>query len=115
MYETPASTPFDLSRLHSIRLIGRMQRLIGGKMFTRMQLFLAVCLTLVGMSTSAQAKTQRRFALLLDFNTCTVDPNNANIINCQEKDATGKPAGSIRVTFQTFIATDGTCNINPAC
>ena len=79
------------------------------------KLFLAVCLTLLGVTTTAQAKTFRRFTLILDFSTCVSDPNNANIVTCQEKDAAGKPVGQIAVTFQGPIAGDGTCATNALC
>lgn len=79
------------------------------------KLFLAVCLALLGITTTAQAKTFRRFTLILDFSTCVSDPNNSNILTCQEKDGTGKPVGQIVVTFQGPIAGDGTCATNPLC
>jgi len=79
------------------------------------RLFLAVCLTLLGITMTAQAKTHRRFTLILDFNTCVSDPNNSNIVTCQEKDGTGKPVGKITVTYQGPIADDGTCATNPLC
>jgi hypothetical protein len=79
------------------------------------KLFLAVCLSLLGITTTAQAKTFRRFTLILDFSTCLSDPNNANVVTCQEKDGTGKPVGQIAVTFQGPIAGDGTCATNPLC
>lgn len=52
------------------------------------RLFLAVCLTLLGITTTVQAKTHRWFTLILDFNTCAGDPSNPNIVTCQEKDRT---------------------------
>ena len=79
------------------------------------KLFLSVCLTLLGITTIAQAKVSRRFTLILDFNTCVVDPNNPNLVTCQEKDGKGKPVGQIAVTFQDMIASDGTCPTNPLC
>ena len=79
------------------------------------RLFLAVCLTLLGMTTSAQAKTHRRFTLILDFSTCVGDPNNINNVICQEKSSTGKPIGQITVTYQGPIADDGTCATNFLC
>ena len=79
------------------------------------KLLLAVCLTLLGITPLSQAKTHRRFTLILDFSTCVGDPNNANIVTCQEKDGTGKPVGQITVTFQSPIAGDGTCATNPLC
>ena len=79
------------------------------------KLFLAICLTLLGIATTAQAKTYRRFTLILDFNTCVADVANPNIVTCQEKDGTGKPVGHITVTFQSLIASDGTCSTNPLC
>jgi hypothetical protein len=79
------------------------------------KLFLAVCLALLGITTTAQAKTHRRFTLILDFNTCVSDPNNTNNVTCQEKDATGKPIGQITVTYQGPIADDGTCATNFLC
>ena len=79
------------------------------------RLLFAVCLALLGIATTAQAKTTRRFTLILDFSTCVPDPNNPAIINCQEKDSTGKPAGQITVTYQGAIADDGTCAANPLC
>ena len=80
------------------------------------RLFLAVCLTLLGISTAtARTKPHLRFTLILDFNTCVSDPNNANNLVCQEKDGTGKPIGQITVTYQSPIADDGTCSTNPNC
>src|SRR5690348_12798343 len=79
------------------------------------KLLLAVCLTLLGMTTAAQAKISRRFTLILDFNTCVADPTNPNIVTCQEKNGTGKVVGQITVTFQDMIASDGTCPTNPLC
>lgn len=76
--------------------------------------FLVVCLLLLGIAT-AQAKTHRQFTLILDFSTCVADPVNPNIVTCQEKSGTGKPVGQIAVTFQSFIASDGTCPTNPLC
>ena len=75
----------------------------------------AVCLMLLGITTTAQAKTSRRLTLILDFNTCVSDPNNIGNVICQEKDATGMPAGQITVTFQSPIADDGTCATNFLC
>ena len=80
------------------------------------RLFIAACLVLLGFTTAnAQAKPHLRFTLILDFNTCVGDPNNANVVTCQEKDGTGKPVGQIAVTFQSPIADDGTCATNPLC
>lgn len=79
------------------------------------RLFLAVCLTLLGITTSAQATTHRRFTLILDFNTCLADPSNPNNVTCQEKDGTGKVVGQITVTYQGAIADDGTCATNFLC
>src|SRR5260370_38383609 len=79
------------------------------------KLFLAVGLALLGITTTAQATTYRRFTLILDFNTCVSDPNNTNNVTCQEKDATGKPIGQITVTYQGPIADDGTCATNLLC
>lgn len=80
------------------------------------RLFLAVCLLLLGISTAtAQRKAHQRFTLILDFSTCVGDPNNANILICQEKDGAGKPVGQIAVTFQSNITGDGTCPANPLC
>jgi hypothetical protein len=79
------------------------------------RIFLAVYLLLLGIATMAQAKTHRQFTLILDFSTCAVDPANPNILNCQEKSGTGKPVGQIAVTFQSLIASDGTCPTNPMC
>ena len=76
---------------------------------------LAVCLTVLGIATMAQAKTHRRFTLILDFNTCVADPANANNVTCQEKDGTGRPVGQITVTYQGPIADDGTCATNFIC
>ena len=78
------------------------------------KLLLAVCLAFVGTTTS-QAKTFRRFTLILDFSTCVADPNNASIVTCQEKDGIGKPVGQITVTYLSPIADDGTCAMNPLC
>lgn len=79
---------------------------------------IAICtafLMLSGTSASAQRKAHQRFTLILDFNTCVGDPNNINILTCQEKDGTGKLVGQIVVTFQANIAGDGTCPSNPLC
>jgi hypothetical protein len=78
-------------------------------------LLLAVCLLSLGITTTAQAKTSRRFTLILDFNTCVNDPNNVGNVICQEKDSTGMPVGQITVTFQSPIADDGTCATNFLC
>jgi hypothetical protein len=67
------------------------------------------------MATTAQAKAHRQFTLILDFSTCVADPANPNILTCQEKNGTGKPVGQIAVTFQSLIASDGTCPTNPLC
>ena len=77
--------------------------------------FLTACLLLLGLATTTPAKTQRRFTLILDFNTCVGDPNNVAKVVCQEKDGTGKPVGQITVTYQGPIADDGTCSANPLC
>lgn len=79
------------------------------------RLFLAVCLVLLGITTTTQAKTLRRFTLILDFNTCVSDPNNVNNVICQEKDGDGKLVGQITVTYQGPIADDGTCATNLLC
>ena len=80
------------------------------------RLFLAVSLLLLGITTMAQAKTSHRFTLIMDFNTCVPDPNNASNLICQEKDgSTGKPVGQITVTYQSPIADDGTCSTNFNC
>lgn len=81
------------------------------------RLFLAACLMLLGITTTAtaQRKAHQRFTLILDFNTCTSDPNNVNNLICQEKDGTGKPVGQIAVTYQGPIADDGSCASNPLC
>lgn len=79
---------------------------------------IAVCtasLMLFANSAGAQRKAHLRFTLILDFNTCVTDPNNASNIICQEKDGTGKPVGQITVTYQGPIADDGTCSVNPLC
>ena len=73
------------------------------------------CLCFCALSSSASASTHRRFTLILDFNTCVTDPADANVITCEEKDGTGKPIGEITVTFQSGIASDGTCATNPGC
>jgi len=77
--------------------------------------FIAIYVALLGITMAAEAKTVRRFTLILDFSTCVTDPNNANIVVCQEKDGTGKPVGQIAVTFQGAIASDGTCATNFLC
>ena len=79
------------------------------------RLFPAACLLLLGIATTAQATTHRRFTLILDFNTCVTDPTNPNVVTCQEKNGTGKPVGQITVTYQGPIADDGTCSTNPLC
>ncbi len=76
---------------------------------------LAACLLLLGIATTAQAQTSRRFTLILDFNTCAADSTNPNIVTCQEEDGKGKPVGEITVTFQSLIASDGTCSTNFLC
>ena len=82
----------------------------------RTRFFLAVCLVLLGVTpASAQRKAHQRFTLILDFSTCVADPNNATILNCQEKDGSGKPVGQITVTYQSPVADDGTCATNPLC
>jgi len=76
----------------------------------------AMCLSLLlAASSTAIASTHRRFTLILDFSTCVTDPHDSTIITCVEKDGTGKPIGQIKVTFQSFIATDGTCDTNAGC
>jgi len=72
------------------------------------------CVSLLAART-AHASTHRRFTLILDFSTCVISPTDPNIITCDEKDGTGKPIGQITVTFQSTIATDGTCATNPGC
>ena len=81
----------------------------------KIRLLLAVFLMIGGIATTAYAKTHRRFTLILDFNTCVGDPNNANNVICQEKNGTGKVVGQITVTFIAPIAGDGTCATNPLC
>ena len=49
------------------------------------RLFLGICLTLLGIATTAQAKTYRRFTLILDFNTCVADVANPNIVNTDSR------------------------------
>lgn len=81
------------------------------------RLLLMACLISLGITTTAQAKTHRRFTLILDFSTCVADPNNpgpGNVV-CQEKDGTGKPVGQITVNFESPIADDGTCATNFLC
>jgi len=68
----------------------------------------------VGAGT-AHASTHGRFTLILDFSTCVTDSNDATILTCAEKDGTGKLVGQIKITFQGFIATDGTCDTNAGC
>jgi hypothetical protein len=75
----------------------------------------AACLSLFLAAGPAHASTHRQFTLILDFSTCVTDPNDPTILTCVEKDGTGKPVGQIKVTFQTFIATDGTCDSNAGC
>ena len=77
--------------------------------------FAVSCALLLALATPARASTHRRFTFILDFNTCVTDAGNANVITCVEKDSTGKPIGQITVTFQSFIATDGTCGTNAGC
>jgi hypothetical protein len=79
------------------------------------RLLLAVCLMLLGITAAAQAKTHRRFTLILDFGTCVSDSNNVNNVICQEKNSVGKPVGQITVTYQGPIADDGTCATNFLC
>ena len=76
---------------------------------------LLALVVLVGIAMSAQAKTHRRFTLIMDLSTCVPDPTNPNSGTCQEKDGTGKPVGQITVTFQSLIASDGTCLTNSLC
>ena len=84
-------------------------------MKTRVFLAVCFCFAFLGITTTAQAKTYRRFTLILDFSSCVSDPNNLNNVICQEKDSTGKPAGQITVTYQGPIADDGTCATNMLC
>jgi hypothetical protein len=70
---------------------------------------------LLGITAAAQAKTHRRFTLILDFGTCVSDSNNVNNVICQEKNSVGKPVGQITVTYQGPIADDGTCATNFLC
>lgn len=79
------------------------------------RLLLAVCLMLLGITAAAQAKTHRRFTLILDFSTCVSDPNNVNNVICQEKNSVGKPVGQITVAYHGPIADDGTCATNFLC
>jgi hypothetical protein len=81
----------------------------------KIRLLLAVFLMIFGIAPTAHAKTHRRFTLILDFNTCVGDPNNANNVICQEKNGTGKVVGQITVTFISPIAGDGTCATNFLC
>src|SRR5262249_14936701 len=89
-----------------------MSRSVAGTVLLRVVLS---CTLLLGLATAARASTHRRFTFILDFNTCVTDSDNSNIIRCVEKDSTGKATGQITVTFQSFIATDGTCATNPGC
>jgi hypothetical protein len=66
------------------------------------------------LPTAAHASTHRRFTLILDFNTCTVS-STGTVFDCVELDGTGKPAGTIQVTINHIIHSDGTCATNPAC
>lgn len=79
--------------------------------------FFAVCLMLFWITTTASAhrKGHQQFTLILDFSTCTSDPNNVNNLVCQEKDGHGRPVGQITVTYQGPIADDGTCTTNSLC
>ncbi len=74
-------------------------------------MFLGVLLLL---PTAAHAKTHRRFTLILDFNTCAVN-STGTVFDCLELDGAGKPVGTIRVTINSIINTDGTCATNPLC
>jgi hypothetical protein len=89
-----------------------MSRSVAGSVLLRIVLCGAL---LLGLAHTARASTHRRFTFILDFNTCVPDSVDPNIIRCVEKDGTGKPIGQFTVTFQSFIATDGTCAINPGC
>jgi hypothetical protein len=84
-------------------------------MLTKFRLFFALCLPLLTIVPTARANTHERFTLILDFNTCVMDPTNSNIFNCQEKDGTGQPVGTIKVTILSITASDGTCATNPLC
>lgn len=80
----------------------------------RAKSFAVLLVSLLAMATAAQAKTHRRFTLILDFSTCSVD-STGTIFNCQELDGTGKPVGTIKVTINSIINSDGTCATNPLC
>lgn len=80
-------------------------------MRTKLFAFLGVLLLL---STAAQAKTHHRFTLILDFNTCKAN-STGTVFDCAELDGTGKPVGTIHVTINSIINSDGTCATNPLC
>ena len=77
-------------------------------MLAKTRFLATLCVLFAAGSMTARAATHRSFALVLDFSTCVTDPNNTNIITCQEFDASGKPAGQIKVTFITMISMNGT-------
>ncbi len=80
---------------------------------TRTKLFVLLGVLLL-LPTAAHAKTHRRFTLILDFNTCTAN-STGTVLDCVELDGTGKPAGTIQVTINRIINSDGTCATNPLC
>jgi len=84
-------------------------------MLAKFRLFSLLCFTLLIFVPAARSGGHVRFTLILDFNTCVMDPTNSNIFNCQEKDGTGQPVGTIKVTILSITASDGTCATNPLC
>ncbi len=79
----------------------------------RTKLFVLLWVLLL-LPATAHAKTHRRFTLILDFNTCATN-STGTVFDCAELDGTGKPAGTIHVTINTIINSDGTCATNPLC
>ncbi len=67
-----------------------------------------VCLCMLTFAGTARGSEHRRLTLVLDFSTCVVDSGNADVIVCEVATPAGERAGSIKVTFQSMIATDAT-------
>ena len=57
------------------------------------------------LAAPAQGRESRSLAFILDFSTCSAPVNGA--YTCDLTDPTGKPAGTITVTFLTLIGSDG--------
>jgi hypothetical protein len=79
----------------------------------RTKLFVLLGVLLL-VPTVAHANTHRTFTLILDFNTCTAN-STGTVFDCVELDGTGKPVGTIHITINSIINSDGTCAANPLC